>query len=71
MESLYTLIEMVVKNIVVVLVLMGCVAYTTLLERKLLGRLQVRPVPTGWGLSVFFSRSRTASSPSQGRYHTR
>jgi NADH-quinone oxidoreductase subunit H len=49
MESLYTLIEMVVKNIVVVLVLMGCVAYTTLLERKLLGRLQVRPGPNRVG----------------------
>ncbi len=35
MEAVYTLIEMVVKNIVVVLVLMGFVAYTTLLERKL------------------------------------
>lgn len=49
MESLYTLIEMVVKNIVVVLVLMGCVAYTTLLERKLLGRLQVRLGPNRVG----------------------
>jgi len=49
MESLYTLIEMVVKNIVVVLLLMGCVAYTTLLERKLLGRLQVRLGPNRVG----------------------
>lgn len=49
MEAVYTLIEMVVKNIVVVLVLMGFVAYTTLLERKLLGRLQVRPGPNRVG----------------------
>ncbi len=49
MEPVYTLIEMVVKNIVVVLVLMGFVAYTTLLERKLLGRLQVRPGPNRVG----------------------
>jgi len=49
MELLYTLIEMVVKNIVVVLVLMGFVAYTTLLERKLLGRLQVRLGPNRVG----------------------
>ncbi|MHB8109587.1 MAG: NADH-quinone oxidoreductase subunit NuoH [Syntrophorhabdaceae bacterium] len=49
MESLFTLIEMVVKNIVVVLVLMGFVAYTTLLERKLLGRLQVRLGPNRVG----------------------
>lgn len=49
MEPFYTLIEMVVKNIVVVLVLMGFVAYTTLLERKLLGRLQVRLGPNRVG----------------------
>ncbi len=49
MEQFYPLIEMVVKNIVVVLVLMGFVAYTTLLERKLLGRLQVRPGPNRVG----------------------
>ncbi len=49
MEALYTLIEMVVKNIVVVLALMGFVAYTTLLERRLLGRLQVRPGPNRVG----------------------
>ena len=49
MEQLITLGIMVVKNIVVVCVLMGFVAYTTLLERKLLGRLQVRPGPNRVG----------------------
>ena len=39
----------ILLGIVVVLVLMGCVAYTTLLERKLLGRLQVRPGPNRVG----------------------
>ncbi len=49
MELVYTIIEMVVKNIVVVLLLMGLVAYTTLLERKFLGRMQVRFGPNRVG----------------------
>ncbi|HOW54195.1 MAG TPA: NADH-quinone oxidoreductase subunit NuoH [Syntrophorhabdaceae bacterium] len=49
MELVYSLVEIIVKNIVVVLVLMGFVAYTTLLERKLLGRLQVRFGPNRVG----------------------
>jgi NADH-quinone oxidoreductase subunit H len=49
MEAIYSIIEVVVKNVVVVLVLMGFVAYTTLLERKLLGRLQVRFGPNRVG----------------------
>lgn len=53
MEQVYILIEMAVKVIVATLVLMGFVAYTTLLERKALGWIQVRPGPNRvgpWGL---------------------
>src|SRR5512133_1331170 len=49
MELVYTIIEMVVKNIIVILLLMGLVAYTTLLERKFLGRIQVRFGPNRVG----------------------
>lgn len=49
MEPIYTIIEMVVKNVAVILVLMGLVAYTTLLERKLLGYIQVRLGPNRVG----------------------
>jgi NADH-quinone oxidoreductase subunit H len=49
MESVYLIIEMVVKNLVVIGVLMGLVAYTTLLERKALGRIQVRFGPNRVG----------------------
>lgn len=43
------LIESAVKVLVVFGVLLGCVAYTTLLERKLLGRIQVRFGPNRVG----------------------
>lgn len=43
------LIESAVKVVVVFGVLLGCVAYTTLLERKLLGRIQVRFGPNRVG----------------------
>jgi NADH-quinone oxidoreductase subunit H len=49
MESIYSLIILVVKNIVVVSILMLCVAYITLLERKMLGRIQVRFGPNRVG----------------------
>ena len=49
MDLVYTIIEMVVKNIIVISVMMGLVAYTTLLERKLLGRIQVRFGPNRVG----------------------
>lgn len=42
-------IESAVKVVVVFAVLLGCVAYTTLLERKLLGRIQVRFGPNRVG----------------------
>jgi NADH-quinone oxidoreductase subunit H len=49
MESIYSLIILVVKNVVVVSILMLCVAYITLLERKALGRIQVRFGPNRVG----------------------
>jgi NADH-quinone oxidoreductase subunit H len=49
METISFLIEALVKNIVVIAVLMGFVAYLTLAERKVLGRLQVRFGPNRVG----------------------
>ncbi|MHB8773269.1 MAG: NADH-quinone oxidoreductase subunit NuoH [Syntrophales bacterium] len=53
MQQLYYLLEIVIKNLVVISVLMLFVAYMTLVERKFLGYLQVRPGPNRvgwWGL---------------------
>lgn len=53
METLYLLIEYLVKSIVVISVLMLFVAYLTLVERKTLGYIQVRYGPNRvgpWGL---------------------
>ena len=53
-----------IKIVVVLLPLMGAVAYLTLWERKLLGYMQVRHGPnrTGpWGLRVSLGRSSTWS----------
>jgi NADH-quinone oxidoreductase subunit H len=49
MEILYFVIEALVKNIVVIAVLMGFVAYVTLAERKILGRIQIRFGPNRVG----------------------
>ena len=49
METLFFPIEALVKTIVVISVLMGFVAYLTLAERKILGRLQVRFGPNRVG----------------------
>ena len=49
MEMILFLIEALVKTIVVIAVLMGFVAYLTLAERKVLGRLQVRFGPNRVG----------------------
>lgn len=49
MELTYTIIEMVLKNLIVIIVFLTLVAYTTLLERKLLGRIQVRFGPNRVG----------------------
>jgi len=49
METLFFIIEAVVKNIIVIAVLMGFVAYLTLAERKILGRLQIRFGPNRVG----------------------
>ena len=53
MEHLYFILEIVIKNVVVVSCLMLFVAYLTLAERKFLGYLQVRLGPNRvgyWGL---------------------
>jgi len=53
MEQFYFLLEVVIKNLVVVTCLMLFVAYLTLVERKFLGYLQVRLGPNRvgpWGL---------------------
>lgn len=53
MQELTYLLEIVIKNLVVISVLMLFVAYLTLVERKFLGYLQVRPGPNRvgwWGL---------------------
>jgi NADH-quinone oxidoreductase subunit H len=49
MDTLFFLIEALVKTVVVISVLMGFVAYLTLAERKILGRLQVRFGPNRVG----------------------
>jgi NADH-quinone oxidoreductase subunit H len=49
MELVYFLIETIVKVVVVFVVLMGVVAYLTLAERKILGRIQVRYGPNRVG----------------------
>jgi NADH-quinone oxidoreductase subunit H len=49
MELIYFLIEIIVKVVVVFAVLMGVVAYLTLAERKILGRIQVRYGPNRVG----------------------
>ena len=49
MELIYFLIEIIAKVVVVFAVLMGVVAYLTLAERKILGRIQVRYGPNRVG----------------------
>ena len=49
MEVIYFLIEVIAKVVVVFAVLMGVVAYLTLAERKILGRIQVRYGPNRVG----------------------
>lgn len=49
METIYFLLEALIKNIVVISVLMLFVAYLTLVERKFLGYLQVRLGPNRVG----------------------
>jgi NADH:ubiquinone oxidoreductase subunit H len=45
MGLIYFVIEIIAKVVVVFAVLMGVVAYLTLAERKILGRIQVRYGP--------------------------
>jgi NADH-quinone oxidoreductase subunit H len=49
METVYFLIEAIVKNIVVITVLMLFAAYLTLIERKALARIQIRYGPNRAG----------------------
>jgi NADH-quinone oxidoreductase subunit H len=46
---LLSILETAVKGVVVILVLMGCFAYMTWLERKLLAKFQLRPGPNRAG----------------------
>ena len=59
------------KAIVVTVLLLMCVAYTVLLERKLVGRIQNRWGPSRVGPFGFFSRWWTAPSFSEGRNRPR
>ncbi len=54
----------VLKVVVVVVITLMAVAYTVLLERKVLGRIQNRWGPPGSAPSACCSRSPTASSSS-------
>ncbi|MBP1731762.1 MAG: nuoH [Deltaproteobacteria bacterium] len=49
METIFWLIEAVVKNLLVISLLLLFVAYLTLVERKALGHIQVRPGPNRVG----------------------
>ncbi len=49
METLYFLIEVLIKNVVVIAVLMFFAAYLTLIERKVLARIQIRYGPNRAG----------------------
>ena len=50
----------VIKIVLVVFILLTAVAYTTLLERKVVGRMQNRWGPTAWDRSACCNRWPTA-----------
>jgi len=80
LEVILTIGIMLVKMIIVLSVLMLMVAYTTLMERRVLGLIQVRygPNRVGWqgllqpiadGLKLFFKEEITVEKANKGLYH--
>jgi len=58
----WTLVKNTILVLCIVLPLFACVAYLTLWERKLIGWMQIRLVPTAWVRSGCCSRLPTQSS---------
>ena len=80
LEAVIAILIMLIKMVVVFTVVMLMVAYGTLMERRVLGRIQVRHGPNrvGWqgllqpiadGLKLFFKEEITVEESSKGIYH--
>ena len=80
LEAIMTIAIMLIKIVIVFSALMLVVAYVTLMERKVLGHMQVRHGPrrVGWhgllqpiadGLKLFFKEEITVSQANKGIYH--
>ena len=80
LEAIIAIAIMLIKIVIVFSALMLVVAYVTLMERKVLGHMQVRhgPMRVGWhgllqpladGLKLFFKEEITVSQANKGIYH--